>query len=192
MKICTRCKVAKPLDLFGKNKRKKDGKHYVCSDCMKEKMNILRSTAEGQKKANEASRKSRATPKGLLRSRMSVLRHAKTHPNGIYAKRKNDPLFKLSCNLRSLIGICIKNQGYSKKTRTAAILGCDYEFFHLYMEMQFKPGMNWDNQGEWHIDHKTPISWAKTEEEVIKLNHYTNLQPLWAVENIQKGNRYAN
>ena len=50
--------------------------------------------------------------------------------------------------------------------------------------------MNWNNYGKWHIDHKIPSSWGKTKEEVYELNYYTNLQPMWAGENLSKGNRY--
>ena len=49
--------------------------------------------------------------------------------------------------------------------------------------------MSWENQGEWHIDHKIPLSSAKTEEELYKLCHFTNLQPMWAIENIKKGSK---
>ena len=49
--------------------------------------------------------------------------------------------------------------------------------------------MSWDNYGKWHLDHITPISLGKTEEEVIVLNHYTNYQPLWEKDNLSKGNR---
>jgi hypothetical protein len=49
--------------------------------------------------------------------------------------------------------------------------------------------MTWDNRSEWHLDHIIPLSSAKTEEELYKLCHYTNLQPLWAVENMKKGNK---
>ncbi len=51
--------------------------------------------------------------------------------------------------------------------------------------------MTWENHGEWHIDHIIPISWGKTESEVIELNHYTNFQPLWAKDNLSKGNRWC-
>ena len=51
--------------------------------------------------------------------------------------------------------------------------------------------MSWENYGEWHLDHKTPISWAKTEEEIYELNHYTNFQPLWEFDNLSKGNRWS-
>ena len=50
--------------------------------------------------------------------------------------------------------------------------------------------MSWENQGKWHLDHIIPISSAKTEEDVIRLNHYTNFQPLWAEDNFKKGKKY--
>ena len=50
--------------------------------------------------------------------------------------------------------------------------------------------MTWNNLGEWQINHIIPVSSAKTEEEMIKLNHYLNLQPLWESDNIRKGNKF--
>jgi len=50
--------------------------------------------------------------------------------------------------------------------------------------------MSWENHGEWHLDHKTPVSWGKSEFEVYELNHYTNFQPLWSYNNLSKGNRW--
>jgi hypothetical protein len=55
------------------------------------------------------------------------------------------------------------------------------------LEKQFVVGMSWDNRNKWHIDHIIPLSSAKTEEEIYKLAHYTNLQPLWAEDNLSKG-----
>ena len=52
--------------------------------------------------------------------------------------------------------------------------------------------MTFENHGEWHLDHIKPISLAKSEEEIIELNHYTNFQPLWAKDNLSKSNKYAN
>ena len=59
-----------------------------------------------------------------------------------------------------------------------------------YIASLFQKGMSWDNYGEWHLDHIKPISLATTEEEVYKLCHYTNYQPLWAKDNIIKGAKY--
>lgn len=88
-------------------------------------------------------------------------------------------------SIRYLIYISIKKQGYTKRSRTYKILGCTYEEFKIHLENQFTDGMTWENQGEWHLDHIYPVSLAKNEEELIKLNHYTNFQPLWAEDNLK-------
>jgi hypothetical protein len=93
--------------------------------------------------------------------------------------------------IRSVISCSIRNQGYKKNSRTYEILCCSYEDFMSYIEDQFNEGMSWDNYGEWHLDHKTPISWANAEEEIYDLNHYKNFQPLWAYDNLSKGNKWS-
>ena len=100
--------------------------------------------------------------------------------------RKGDKIYKFKSDVRSRISQDIKRKGYSKKTKTYEILGCDFETLKKHFEKQFTKGMTWDNQGEWHIDHIIPLATATTEEEVIKLNHYTNLQPLWSIDNLSK------
>jgi hypothetical protein len=101
-------------------------------------------------------------------------------------RRKTDKVFKLISNIRKSIYSSIKRNGYSKKSRTHEILGCSFEEFKFHLESKFEPWMNWSNYGlyngelnyGWDIDHIIPTSSAITEEDVIKLNHYTNLQPL--------------
>ena len=107
-------------------------------------------------------------------------------------KKKNDPLFRLSDSIRTLIWISINKMGYRKNSKTSNILGCSFEEFKSYIESQFNDNMSWENYGEWHLDHKTPVSWAETEEQVYELNKYTNFQPLWEFDNLSKGNRYSN
>ena len=104
---------------------------------------------------------------------------------------QTDELFKVTCAIRHLISVSIKKQVYTKKSKTYQILGCTFTEFKKYIEDQFVEGMFWKNHGIWHLDHKIPISWAKTEQEVYDLNHYTNFQPLWAKENLSKGNRFS-
>ncbi len=106
----------------------------------------------------------------------------------IYKKirRKNDSLYKLKEACRKTIYMSIKRNGYSKKTKTYEILGCSYEDFKTHIESKFESWMNWDNYGlcnnefnyGWDIDHIIPCASAITEEELLKLNHYSNLQPL--------------
>jgi hypothetical protein len=104
----------------------------------------------------------------------------------IYIKNrcKIDHKFKAAVTIRTLICQSISKMGYRKTSKTEQVLGCDFNTFKSYMENKFTKGMSWDNHGEWHIDHKIPLASAKTEEEAIKLNHYSNLQPLWATSKI--------
>lgn len=101
-------------------------------------------------------------------------------------KLASDPLYKLKHQFSKLLLMSFKRQGYTKKSRTYEILGCTFQEFKEHLEKQFEPWMNWENKGlyngtfnyGWDIDHIVSQSNATTEEEFIKLNHYTNLQPL--------------
>lgn len=106
-----------------------------------------------------------------------------------YIKNKllHNNLFKLQMTIRNSINNSIRNNGYKKKSRTCEILGCSYEEFKNHIESQWEEWMNWDNHGgyykgkekkKWDLDHVIPLASANTEEEIIKLNHYTNFQPL--------------
>ena len=78
----------------------------------------------------------------------------------------------------------------SKKNKTFDIVGCSPEFLKEHLEKQFTEGMDWELLGQHiHIDHIIPLSSAKTEDELYKLCHYTNLQPLWAEDNLKKSNK---
>lgn len=104
-------------------------------------------------------------------------------------RRRTDPLFNLKCRLRSRIGGFLSKKGFGKTKKTYELIGCSYEDLAQHLENQFLPGMTWANRSTWHVDHRIPLASAKTEEEILKLFHYTNLQPLWAAQNISKGAR---
>jgi len=76
-----------------------------------------------------------------------------------------------------------------KNSKTYDILGCTPQELKEHLEKQFVEGMTWENRGEWHIDHIIPLSSAKNEDEVYRLCHFTNLQPLWALDNLKKSNK---
>jgi hypothetical protein len=95
----------------------------------------------------------------------------------------------VSCRVRASLKLkCIE-----KNKRTIEYLGCTIEKYKLFIEDKFGDGMTWETHGEWHIDHIVPIMYRGagevTESVVIERLHYTNTQPLWASENMSKGNR---
>lgn len=116
-------------------------------------------------------------------------------------RRDNDSLYKFRENIRGCIGRVFRDKGISKSSKAFDILGCDFKFFKSYIESQFEPWMTWDNYGlpkgntivpnkTWDLDHKIPLSTAKDELDAIKLNHYTNFQPLCSYINrcVKKNN----
>ena len=113
-------------------------------------------------------------------------------------RRNNDPMFRLITNIRNLIYNSFYYNGYVKKSRTHEILGCSFEELKSHLEVRFEHWMTWDNKGVyngefdygWDIDHIVPLSTAESEEDLIRLSHYTNLQPLCSKVNrdIKKNN----
>lgn len=100
-----------------------------------------------------------------------------------------NPVARLSDILRSRISAAIK---YKRKSGSAVKdLGCSLEQLFSHLESKFEAGMTWENWGKWHIDHIRPlISFDLTNrEQFLQACHYTNLQPLWAKDNIAKGAR---
>ena len=185
MKICNKCRIEKEETEFYSDIRNKDGKRYDCKLCIKKYSRKY--INDNKENIKERDKKYYSTNKKKCDDR-----------NKNYIKKRIliDPIFKNKINIRSLIKNGLRKNGFSKKSRTHEILGCSYEEFKLYIENQFENWMNWSNQGvytgnyneTWQLDHIIPISSAKNEEEVIKLNHYTNFQPLCSRRNLEKKN----
>lgn len=143
---------------FQKNKTKKDGLQSQCKSCKKE---TNRKWIENNRHVRRAYRK---------------------------MKRDSDPLFRAKGNMRNRLNNAFKRKRWNKNSTTAKMLGADIYTVKTFIEVQFTEGMSWDNYGKggWEIDHVIPLASATTEEELIKLCHYTNLQPLWAEDNLKK------
>lgn len=194
-KICSKCKIEKGAEEFSKNKNAKSGLCNWCKSCSKEK--DTKWYAANRELAKERSakwyaenREQAAKWRAENRERAKEAKvkwhkqhGAKWHQN----KYHNDINYKLSHSLRCRIRSAIK-RGY-KSAKTFELLGCSVEEVKRHLESQFKDGMSWDNHGEWHIDHIVPCaSFDLTDpEQQRQCFHYSNLQPLWATENIQKG-----
>ena len=110
-------------------------------------------------------------------------------------KRKStDPIYKLIGNFRTAIYTVLKENNVTKYGHYFEILGYQPEQLINHLKLQFKDGMSWDNYGEWHVDHKLPITYFKfndvTDEEFKKCWSLENLQPMWGGENISKSNKF--
>lgn len=99
---------------------------------------------------------------------------------------QNDPLYSMCVNARNRTTAAFKNNGFRKNSKTFELLGCDWTTLKCHIEKQFIPGMNWENKIKWHVDHIVPLASAKSIEEVSALCHFTNLRPMWALENMKK------
>lgn len=116
-------------------------------------------------------------------------------------KKRQNSFYKFKDSIRNRIRASIKSKGHSKNSKTFELLGCNYEKFKNHIESKFESWMTWENHGKyngeinygWDIDHIIPISAAKNEADVIKLNHYTNFQPLCSyVNRVEKRNIIKN
>ena len=164
MKICSKCKEEKPLESFGNLKRGKDGKCSYCKVCAKKDYD--RYIEANREKIRDRSNK--------------------------YRKKRWDKFRKDKSQeyINQLIMNGVRRYIIDKRGKSYEdILGETFDNVRLHIEKQFIDGMSWSNFGEWHIDHIVPLSSGKNQDEWVKLNHYKNLQPLWAKENLQKGAR---
>lgn len=175
MKICSKCKQKKELCEFCSYKRSKDGKTYYCRTCRNERHKQWRS---------KNAPKIIAWTTGWYNKNKDKMRSY--HANRRKEERK-DPLKRAIFNLRRRLNKVLK--GHTKSESLKTILGVSVEGFKQHIEARFQPGMTWDNYGLWHLDHVIPISFGNTVKEIENLCYFTNLQPLWAIDNKKKGNR---
>ena len=189
-KICSQCSIEKSQEDFYPTRNK----CKVCYLGNKKKFakNNPEKVREGKLKHYRENRDKILEQKKEYRKRnRPAIREYQKEYNKHYVPHKllTDKMYKIKYVMRKLIAHSIWNKGYTKKSRTFEILGISYEEFSLYMERQFVKGMSWGNHGEWHIDHIIPLASAQCEDDVLRLNHYTNLQPLWAADNLSKGSK---
>lgn len=103
-------------------------------------------------------------------------------------RRRKDLLFRKASRLRCDVNEILRT-GNANVSRQRW-LGCDGQRLRQHLEQQFAPGMTWENYGQWQVDHCKPLGLAANLDELLQLGHYTNLQPLWAQDNIIKGKKY--
>lgn len=176
-RICNYCKKDKNLDEYHLG-NSKYGKKSICKDCKK---------IESSKYYIKNKEKHSIFMKEYyISNKDKILKYQRIYEIN---KLSSDILYKLAKNLRGRTNKCVYRNKWYKTGKFAEYIGCSLINLKQYLSLKFIGNMSWDNYGQWHIDHIIPLSRAKTIEEMYKLCHYTNLQPLWAKDNLKKGNR---
>jgi hypothetical protein len=161
-----------------KDKQKEHEREYYVKNGDKIRKDKNKYREENKDKLRERERKYREENKDKMREDRNK-------------RYKKDPNFKLGSLIRGRIREALKNNNIKKTSKSAELLGCSILEAREHIEKQFKKGMTWDNHGfkGWHIDHIMPCaSFDLTDsDQQKKCFHYTNLQPLWAHENMSKG-----
>lgn len=203
MRICSKCKKEKEESEFYVDKAQKRGFCSQCKKCQYEcKKEYLKKYQKSDKrkmyvKEYRKSDKCKMYQKEYQKEYQK--KYQKSDKGRIYKlkyqkeKIASDVQFRLAYRLRIRLW-CVLD-GKTKNGSAVRDLGCSISFLKKYLEERFQPGMSWENwgigRGKWHIDHKYPLSKVDLtdREQLLKVCHYTNLQPLWAEENIRKGNK---
>ena len=199
-KICTKCFLEKVASEFSICTRENDGLQSWCKSCQAEyrkdhKTEIAalahRRWTEKTEEMSAYNRKYRATHNEEIadRGRRYRLQHKEEKAANERKRMAEDNEYKLACHLRSRLNIAIK-RGY-KAGSAVRDLGCSISELVLHLEAQFRQGMRWENWARdgWHIDHIKPLALfdLADRDQFLQACHFTNLQPLWAKENLSKG-----
>lgn len=205
MKRCSKCNEVKPVTEFGKLSKAKDGLRYHCKECRNkyyqknQKYIIKRSKIyyeENKGRISEITKAYKEENKEWYREY-----HQKYYIENIedikervkqnhYQRMEEDIGYKLLQRCRARLYKAIKENNKSASTRE--LIGCTTDKLKEHLESQFTEGMSWENYGEWHIDHIKPCSMFDftKEEHQRECFNYTNLQPLWAKDNMKKSDKY--
>jgi len=154
---------------------------------------------KNKQKSNDAQKKYRSKNVEKIREIVRKSYQKNKIKKKIYTKiyfqkrRKIDPVFRLMGNMRTRFYLFLNSRKIHKRNKTFDLVGFTPKELKEYIEKKFLPGMSWDNYqlNTWNIDHIKPLSLAKNIDDIIrlKLMHYTNLQPLWALDNLKKSNK---
>lgn len=180
MKLCRKCKVIKESIAFHKNSSSKDGLFWWCKICCKNKRNKY--YIENKENNKEQCKRWR------VKNREQHRKYRRKYNKNARLINLNT---KLQQNLRTRLRQAIRTN--QKSGSAVSDLGCSIEKFKLWIEIHWQEGMNWNNYGKngWHIDHTIPLSKfdLRDRNELLKACHYTNLKPMWAMDNYKKGNK---
>ena len=211
-KTCSKCKLEQSLDNFGKLSKSKDGLRTHCKTCRKlevstDKQKEMAYNRRKKYAESEHGKKIAENYKSTERykelHRLRCQKYENTEKFKIRRKQyeqnryKNNNKYRLISNLRCRLYSALtrnKTNKIIKHLNTINLLGCSVEELWIHLESKFTEGMTKENYGQWHVDHIIPCdSFDLFDVEQQKICfHYTNLQPLWAKDNLIKGNKNEN
>lgn len=193
-KVCSKCHKEKSITEFYKRASSLRSYCSQCKECMNN--NNKKWLKDNDIKVKERTKKYREDNKEKIKELNKAWKNThkaevNEYKRNYYYSNKNNLLYSFEIRTRHLIQRAFKRKGYKKTSRTQEILGCDYETFIKHLLQTFKDnyGYEWDSIEKVHIDHIIPLATAKTEEEVLKLNNYKNLQLLKESDNLHKSNK---
>lgn len=217
MKFCSKCNIYKTIDCFSICKSQIDGLYSSCRECrhkyyidnktkINEKTKSYYSNNKDKIKINRKQYSQEYNKKNYFKQqqwkknnkikdteskKISYYKNKRKTLDKIKNRRKTDILYKLSLVVRTRLKQFLIRKKFRKIHEFNDYIGCTVDELKHYLETKFQPGMTWENHGlkGWHIDHIIPLSIATSIEDIYKLSHYTNLQPLWAADNLSKGNK---
>lgn len=167
-KICTKCGIEKDIDCYEKIGNRKQYTRNICKECKKA---LNRTLWEKYYKENKKEINNKAW------------KYQKE-------RKKTDKCYKMKVKVRKMINLSFKRKNYIKELHTEKILGCSFKYFINYLiktyENNYNEKWDWKYLKNVQVDHIIPLAVANTEDEVIKLCHYTNLQLLKAKDNLDK------
>ena len=197
MKHCPTCNNWKELSEYNKQSSSWDSLARMCRNCYCEYKNNKRKTnsyIEKQilytQKYNDSGRRKEVSKIRYENKKKEIIKQCVEYNKKRY---NTDPYFKVVCAMRTRISKLLRQKNADKNNKFYKYLGCNKLEFIDYFQKKFKEGMTWENHGEWHIDHIKPCASFNLldEKEQQMCFHYTNLQPLWAYENLSKGSKYT-
>jgi hypothetical protein len=205
-KKCNSCNLVLDISNFYKKGKYKEDIAYtsLCKICQKKKYHEpnrerlneyqKRYRSENRDKYLESKSKSKIKNKENIREYFLKNKDSIYKRINIWRKNKieNDEMYKIKDSIRKTISSAFRRMSQNKESKFSDIIGCSIDDFKSHIENQFRDGMNWDNYGYrgWHFDHIIPTCSANSYEELLALNHYTNIQPLWSHENFKKSGKY--
>lgn len=203
MKTCNQCNKGKDISEYYKEKRGAQGVKSKCKECIDRSKKAYEQNHRSEIKIREAAYRERKQDEVQITKRKYYQKHQdkyvsyareyrKTNKELIKQRYADNSQSRISRNLRKRIFVAVRKE--SKNTSSMQLTGCSRQHLIEHLQSMFRPGMSWQNYGKngWHVDHRLPCKMfdlTKECEQRLCFN-WSNLQPLWSHENLEKGGKF--